>query len=103
MKQKGKDIIYMNNINDSLKKKLSKKKIIIVSIIMLLIIAVITVFSVYSMNENFRKSIDKHMIFKHIEENNVPYIDIENINNPTIFAWSNNIAVINGNKITKMG
>ena len=101
MKSKRNDIVYMTNINDSLKKKLSKKKVAIVLVAALIVIIIIVLFSTYAMNESFRNRIDEYMIFKHIEENNVPYINIENLNNATIFAWSNCIAVIDGNKITK--
>ena len=101
MKSKRNDIVYMTNINDSLKKKLSKKKVAIVLVATLIVIIIIVLFSTYAMNESFRNRIDEYMIFKHIEENNVPYINIENLNNATIFAWSNCIAVIDGNKITK--
>lgn len=101
MKHKKEELIYMNNLHNSLKRKISKKKIAIVSIIGFIILLVIVLICIYSLNKEFRKNIDSIIPFKHIEENNMPYISFENLNNTKIFAWSNYIAVINGNKLTK--
>ena len=101
MKTKREDVIYMDNLHDSLKRKISKKKIIIVSIIVFIILMIIILQCIYAFNESFRKTVDQHIPFKQIEENNVPYIKLENLNNTKIFAWTNYIAVIYGNKLIK--
>lgn len=101
MKPRKKETIYMDNLHDTLKKKISKKKIAVVLIIAILIITIIVLVSIYSLNENFRKTIDQYISFKNVEENNVPYINLENTNASQIFAWSNNIGVISGNNFTK--
>ena len=84
-----------------MKKKLSKKKIIITSIIAVILIAIITLIVIYSFNEPFRRFAYNYMFYKNIQENNNPYINIENIKNPIVFAFDGNVAIIDGNKVKK--
>lgn len=100
--KKKEDGIYINHINPKdWKKKVSKKKLAVAICFLLIIIAIITVFCIYAFNEKIRTSIDKKMIFKNVQENNLPYINTENLGDCKVFAWADTIGIINDRKITK--
>ncbi len=100
--KKKEDGIYINHINPKdWKKKISKKKLAIAILFLIIIIAIITMFCIYAFNENVRTSLDKKMIFKNVEEDNLPYINTENLGDYKIFAWADTIGIIHDRKITK--
>ena len=97
MKQKKDNVTYIESFN----KKINKKKLIIAGIIGLLILIGIICFIVYAANEQFRVFCDTYIFRKEIEEDNLSKIEIEDINSSNVFAYSNYIAIIKDNVLTK--
>lgn len=97
---KENNVIQIDNDNQG-KKRINKKKLIIFIIIAVVVLVFFICFLIYTMNVNFRDFCDTHIFFKHIEENNLPYIELDNTSDANIFAWSNYICVMKNNTITK--
>ncbi len=79
------------------KKKINKGKVLKVSAILIFIILIITIFILYVKNERVRSFFDTYIFRKIINEENVPSIDIENVTNANIFAFSKYIVVLDQN------
>ena len=83
------------------KKELNKKKVIgtIIVIIMIIIIMIIT--SLYVTNIKVRDVIDLYILRKNVTESSLNSIEINEENNPSIFAYSNSLVVLEKNILTK--
>lgn len=76
-----------------------KRKITIVSIILLIILIIIGI-AFYIGNTSFRTFIDRYILRKEIIQNNVASIDISTLENPSIYAYSKYITILNKNILT---
>lgn len=97
MKQKE-NIIEFNNEVDS--KKINKKKLTIAIVIGIAFVIIIILYLIYSMNVSFRNWWDINILRKRLKEENLNYIQIDNVNQENIFAYSNYIAYIKDNEIS---
>ena len=79
-------------------KKLNKKRIVIISLIILLIIFIITIAIIYSKNETFREWIDKNILRKEVNQENLVSIEIKENENPTVYAFNQYIGILNKNE-----
>ena len=96
--KKDKDnVTYLENYG----KKLNKKKLLIVGIVGIIVLILIIGFIVYSANEQFRIFCDTYILRKEIEEDNLSKIEIDDVNVSNVFAYSNYIAIIKDNVLTK--
>lgn len=80
------------------KKQLNKKKIIILSIILIFILVITCFYIVYINNENFRKWTDKNIFRKEINQEQLVSIEIDEDDNPTVYAFNQNIGILNKNE-----
>ena len=79
-------------------KKINKKKIVIISLIILLIIFIVTVAIIYTKNETFREWIDKNILRKEVNQENLASIEIKENENPTVYAFNQYIGILNENE-----
>ena len=79
-------------------KKINKKKIVLFSIILLLIICIITIAIVYAKNETFREWVDKNILRKEVNQENLISIEIKENDNPTVYAFNQYIGILNKNE-----
>lgn len=79
-------------------KKINKKKIIISSIIAIIIIALITIGIIYAKNEQFRNWMDENIFRKNINQETLPSIEIKENENPSIYAFNQNIGILSKNE-----
>lgn len=101
MRQKKIEKDNITYINSEDTKKVNKKKLIAAIIILSIIVILIILFMTYSFNEKFRVFCDNHIFQKNIEERNLTTINLDDINNSKIFAYSNYIGVIKDNTINQ--
>ena len=97
------NINLQNNRTDFIPKpkNLNKKKIIIASVIISIIAIFLILLLIYSLNENFRKFCDMHLLGKNVSDKNLVSIEIQDVANSNIFACSNNIVVLKNNTLEK--
>lgn len=81
-------------------KKINKKKVAIVIIIFLILIALFATSIVYINNKEVRNWIDKNILQKEKTQNNLPSIEIEEIDNSSIFAFNKYIGILNKNSFS---
>ena len=97
MKPKKDNVTYINDFN----KKINKKKLIIAGILGAIILIWLICFIIYAFNAQFRMFCDIYIFRKEIDENNATQVKISDINVSNVFAFSNYIAVIKDNVMTK--
>lgn len=78
-------------------KKINKKKITIAVIIAIVLIIFIAISIIYANNKNARNWIDKNILQKEKTQNNLPNIEIEDIDNSSIYAFNKYIGILNKN------
>lgn len=78
-------------------KKVNKKKLTISIIIGIILILLIVITIVYVNNKETRNWIDKNIFQKEKTQNNLPSIEIEDINNTSIYAFNKYIGILNKN------
>ena len=88
---------FWNEQNNPVK-KINKKKLAIIIIILILLIISITLSIIYVKNEQFREWIDKNILRKEISQENLPSIEIKADDNPTVYAFNQNICILNKNE-----
>ncbi len=94
-------------------KKNKVKKVVILTLLSFLIIAIIVVIGLYLGNSTIRLWMDKYILKKDIGEENLPFIEIEESDNISAFAYGNLVATVgngnltiynqNANEVTKIG
>lgn len=82
------------------KKELNRKKIAITSTIFLIIITLFILLCVYIANKPFREFIDKYVLMKHLNENNVTSISLDETINNNVYAYDKYISILHQNKLT---
>ena len=75
-----------------------KKRIAIVLIILITILAIVTI-GIYIGNKDVRKWIDKNIMKKEIEEQNLPTLEIDSNDDIGIHAYGKYIAIVQDNKL----
>ena len=86
------------NEQNNTAKKINKKKLAIIIVISIILIIIITISIVYAKNEQFRDWIDKNVLRKEISQENLPSIEIKADDNPTVYAFNQNIGILNKNE-----
>ena len=89
---------FWNEESTETVKKINKKKIVIISIIVFILIIFITIGIIYVKNEPFREWFDKNVLRKEISQEKLPTIEIKNNDNPTVYAFNQNITILNKNE-----
>ena len=89
---------FWNEESTETVKKINKKKIVIISIIVFILIIFITIGIIYVKNEPFREWFDKNALRKEISQEKLPTIEIKNNDNPTVYAFNQNITILNKNE-----
>lgn len=77
----------------------TKKKVIVGSIIAIISITILTT-ALYIGNKEFKTFINRYILRKEIVQNNVSSIDIQALENPSIYAYDKYITILNKNKLT---
>ncbi len=77
----------------------NKKDIFKFTAIVILIIGIILIATFYIANESFRKLVDKYVLAKEIEEENVVAISLEESANNYVYAVENHIVILSGNML----
>lgn len=78
-------------------KNINKKRLIIVIIVIILFISLIVISAIYTNNKNARNWIDKNILQKEKKQNNLPSIEIEEVNSDNVYAFSKYIGILNKN------
>lgn len=78
-------------------KKINKRKVIISVIIIIAIISLFTIITIYRNNKEVRNWIDVYILQKEKTQNNLPSIEIEEVNNTNIYAFNKYIGILNKN------
>ena len=81
-------------------RKMNKKKIIIVSILACVLLTIIVIAVMYATNENFRNRMDTYVLMKSVQENNLPYISLDDDKNYEVYAIDQYITVLNQNELS---
>lgn len=89
----------MKNIEE-IKIKYNSKNIIISTILLICFVSIITLTVFYTQNLEFMNWVDKYIFRKIVAEEDTYEIMINNDNNPSIFAYSNYITVLEGTELT---
>lgn len=80
--------------------KVNKKRLALLIFIIIMIIVFITVILTYINNKTTRDWIDINIFRKEKMQNNLPSIDIDEINPSNIYAYHKNIGILNKNKFS---
>lgn len=81
-------------------KKLNRKKLRIAIIIATIILIFIVLFCIYLGNKNFRDFMDKYVLMKNVNENNVVAISLDDTENNNIYTYDKYISVFKNNTLT---
>ncbi len=79
------------------KEKLTLKRKITLGVILAIIVAALVIVVIYAKNENFREWADEYILKKNIDNSNIPYIEIDSSNNPSVYAYDKYITVLEKN------
>ena len=75
----------------------NKKYVVRILLITAAIIGVFLILTAYIANEKFRSFIDKYVLAKQIEQENVTTVDIETNVNNYVYAVQDHVVVLSGN------
>ena len=89
---------YKQFNNSDEEKSLNKKKVAITVGIILTIIITTIIGILYISNQDVRNFMDKYILFKHVDEHDVPYISLEQDEKVYACAFYNYVAVLKDNK-----
>ena len=86
-----------NDDETSPKTKLNKRKLIRIMVLLACIILTISLVFLYKKNDSVRDFFDKYIFRKMINEENVPYIEIDNSKGINVIAFDKYICVLEQN------
>ena len=86
------------NEQNNTAKKINKKKLAFIIAISIILIVIIAISIIYVKNEQFRDWVDKNVLRKEISQENLPSIEIKAGDNPTVYAFNQNIGILNKNE-----
>lgn len=86
--------------NSDEEKTLNKKKVVVTAIIIVFILFTALISILYVSNQNVRNFMDKYVLFKHVDEHDLPYINLEQDEKIYACAFYNYIAVLENNKLS---
>lgn len=89
-----------NNSDENQEKSLNKKKVIMASSAAVAVLIIIILIILYSVNPSFRNFMDAHVLFKHLDEKNLAYINIESDENFYTYAYYNYVVALQNNNLT---
>lgn len=92
-----KEVMEGEKMGLNLEKEKKKKMIIMIGIIVTVFI--ITSIGFYIGNRNFRTFFDRYILRKEITENKATSINIQEEENPSIYAYDKYITILNKNKL----
>lgn len=78
-------------------KKINKKRVLKIVTLILILAAIIGLAIAYRYNENVRNFLDKTVLRKEISNQNTTKIEINSESNPTVYAYSKYITILNKN------
>ena len=81
-------------------KKLNKKKIITASVICIFVMIIIVLIAMYISDANFRRQVDKYILIKDVQENNLPYISLNENESYQVYALGRYITLLNKNELS---
>lgn len=81
-------------------RKMNKKKIIVAIILACVLLTIIVIAVMYATNENFRNRMDTYVLMKSVQENNLPYISLDDDKNYEVYAMDQYIVVLNQNELS---
>ena len=87
-----------NNSNDE--KKLNKKKVVIVAVIAIAVLIAGIINIAYLNNTGFRNFMDIYILFKGVNEDDLPSINIDSDKDFYVCAFNNYVAVLENHKLT---
>lgn len=79
---------------------MKKRKILIITLLIILGVAISTLIGFYVGNSSVRLWIDKNIFKKDIGEENLPVIEIDEVKNLSVCAYSNYVATVGNNTLT---
>lgn len=85
---------------ETVPKKINKKKITTTIIISVIVIAILTITIIYHNNKPFREWIDKNIFRKEVMQDKVSTIELKEGQNTSIRAFNKYIGILNKNKFT---
>ena len=93
-------LLEYKQFNNSVEEKsLNKKKVAVVVLILVLIIMTTTITALYIANPNVRNFMDKYVLFKHVDEHDLPYISLEQDEKVYTCAYYNYVAVLENHEL----
>ena len=90
-------------IEEPSKKNIDAKKILIKGIIVFIVILIIILAILYGVNQQFRGFMDKYVLMKNVQEDNVTSILIDESQTNSVYAYDKYIAILNQNKLIGYG
>ncbi len=87
-------------MSDKAMKNKKVKKIIIIVFLLIIVLIAITAIGLYLGNSTIRLWVDKNILKKDIGEENLPFIEIEESDNVSVYAYSDYIATISNSTLT---
>ena len=88
---------FWNTGNNLKNKKINKKRIIIIVIIVIILALILSAGIVYLKNRTVQLWVDKNIFRKEVSENNLPSIEIEEVENTEVYAFYKYIGVLKEN------
>lgn len=86
--------------NEVAEKKLNKKKITIAIIVGIIIVLSVILFTIYSLNKNFRDVVDKYVLMKNVIEDSTASISIDENETNYVYAYDKYITVLTKNTLS---
>lgn len=90
---------YKQFNNSDEEKSLNKKKVVAASSIAALIVIIVIIIIAYITNASFRNFMDKYILFKHVDESDLPSISIESDQSLYTCAFYNYVAILKNNNL----
>ena len=81
-------------------RELEIRRILIIVFSILLAIAIITVFSLYIANADFRKWVDVNIFRKEINQKNIATIDLSTEKNNQVYCYGNYVCILKDKNLT---
>ncbi len=91
---------YKQFNNSDEEKSLNKKKVTVAVIILLIVLIIVITFIAYISSPNVRDFMDKYILFKNVNENDLAYINIDEDESIYTYAFYNYVVVLQNNKLT---
>ena len=85
--------------NSDEEKSLNKKKVVAAIVILVLVLITALTTILYIANPNVRNFMDKYILFKHVDEHDLPYISLEQDEKIYTCAYYNYVTVLENHEL----